>query len=75
MKQQVVPRSGSSMTSRLTIDEAGHAAARTGAGRGAACRARCLRASRSAPHSSIATLASSDGCSCSGPRSIQRRAP
>ena len=55
MKQQVVPRSGSSITSKVTSANPGS----SGTNR---CRARrsvpscCLRASRSAPHSSIADL-------------------
>src|SRR6266540_2369971 len=71
-KQTVVPRSGSSMTSPQTSTNAGTSGIRTWRTR-LSVRRCCLRASRSAPQSRIASFASSDGWTCSGPKSTQRR--
>ncbi len=75
MKQQVVPRSGSSMTSPANSKNPGS----SGRNR---CRARrkrrravaCGRAGRH-PRAASPACASSDGCTCNGPRSIHRGAP
>ena len=74
MKHIVVPRSGSSMTRAQKTTKTGSSGRKTWLARDNVPRC-CLRASRSAPQTKMASLPNSDGWNCNGPKSIHRRAP